>query len=138
MKRLVLFTEDQELIGVVSSNLTTFQSYFYDVEMRNIDIHPDDVILLDYDYDKIDMRRFLNELIAICPPQVKLIVLSYNCERREVVDLAKRGVDRFIVKPLGRKRFKNLLGPYLGLAQNQDIAAPVDVHDLSRYAQDVL
>lgn len=125
MKRLVLFTEDHELVKTVGSCIENFQSYFYDLEMSNIKFNSDDVILLDYDYDKIDMKRFLNGLIAVCPSSVQLLVLSYNCERKEVVDLAKRGVDRFIVKPLGKKRFKSLFDPYLGLAQ-------------PHYAQDVL
>ena len=112
MKRLLLFTEDRELIRIAGGEVGEFQSYPYDIDINNVAVNGDDIVLLDYDYEGTDMRRFLLSLVSQLPADVKVLVLSRNCDRREVSYVAKSGADRFLVKPLGKKRFRSLVLPY--------------------------
>jgi DNA-binding response OmpR family regulator len=115
LKDLVLFTKDLDLIDFFKSVLEENNVFYYDYfkDFNTLDFL-NKVVILDYDTDEdIDLKEFLLNLKKHIKDNAKIIVLSKDCERRNISDVARRGADRFVVKPLNRKRFKAVILPYL-------------------------
>ena len=114
MNSMIVFTEEDQLLQVVENNFPNknYKFFSFNVHLDDIDL-TDKIILIDYDNDKVDTKEFLSSVAKKCGDDSKILILSVNCERKVVADTARRGADRFIVKPLNRKRFKNIILTYL-------------------------
>ncbi|MBN1113777.1 MAG: hypothetical protein JXA66_00410 [Oligoflexia bacterium] len=113
-KKVILFTDDQDLANVVTSGVVNCSAgvYSYDAFLPDIGFSGR-LVLLDIDTSMVDPRGFVTEVIKHLNSENRLIVVGTDCERKNISDYAKLGVDRFVVKPLNRKRFKNLILPYI-------------------------
>jgi len=118
-KKIIIFTQDPNLSNLFLDSLPqgVVQSYLLDKPLTEIDFN-NSVVVLDYDNeDGTDTQDFLSCLVKHCGTENKVLVVSKDCERRNVADAAKRGAERFIVKPINKKRLKKFILPYLGVAQ---------------------
>lgn len=108
MKDIVVFSKDQILLDTLVKytegiNVT---NYPYDFILESINFE-NKLILVDIDDVDLNLKTFLSDLSTFA--KEKIIVLSVNCERKNVVNCARFGADRFVVKPLNRKRFKTII-----------------------------
>jgi len=116
MKNLVLFTQDSNLTNLFMESFPEGKVtvHLFDKPLNEIDFN-NTVVIIDYDADNVNTSDFLSEVVKVCGPSTKVLVVSMDCERRNVADTAKRGAERFIVKPINKKRIKKYIMPYVGL-----------------------
>lgn len=114
MKDLVLFTRDEQLVEFFKNNSKNYTVLYYDFNknLEDVDFN-NKLVLIDYDYDDMDMNEFLLNIRKSIDKSIQVLVLSKNCDRKVISDVAKNGADRFIVKPLTKKRYKDFFLPYL-------------------------
>ena len=115
MKSLILFTQDSNLTNLFMDSFPEGKVtvHLFDKPLNEIDL-TNSVVVLDYDSDTVNTANFLSELVKACGQDTKVLVVSVDCERRNVADTAKRGAERFIVKPINKKRIKKYIMPYVG------------------------
>ena len=115
MKSLILFTHDSTLTNLFVDSFPEgkVSAHLFDKPLNTIDF-TDSVVVIDYDSDTVNTSDFLSGVVKAGGPEVKVLVVSMDCERRNVADIAKRGADRFIVKPINKKRIKKFIMPYMG------------------------
>jgi FixJ family two-component response regulator len=117
-KQLVLISEDNDLISVIKSSMDEnfVHTYPFTHSVNDIDYN-ETVVIVDHDALEVGNKQiapnFLENLVIASGPEVPVIVLGTNCDRKNVSSIAKKGTDRFIVKPLNKKRFKRLIMPYI-------------------------
>lgn len=123
MKKLILFTEDSNLSNMVVDAFPEgrVELHLFDKPVNDMNF-TDAVVIMDYDCDNTDPAKFLSELVAVSGPETKILVLSMDCERRNVADVAKRGASRFIVKPLNKTRIKKYIMPYMNIDVTQTVS----------------
>lgn len=116
MKSLILFTQDSNLTNLFMDSFPEGKvtAHLFDKPINEVDF-TNSIVVIDYDSDTINTANFLSELVKYCGPEVKVLVVSMDCERRNVADTAKRGAERFLVKPMNKKRIKKYIMPYLGV-----------------------
>lgn len=118
-RRVILFTQDTNLTNIFLDTLPqgSVEAYLFDKPLEEIDLN-NSVVVLDYDNEEgLDTAEFLSQLVKCCGTDNKVIVISKDCDRRNVADVAKRGAERFIVKPVNKKRLKRSILPYVGTTQ---------------------
>lgn len=108
MKDIIVFSKDQMLLDSLLKftegvNIT---NYPYDHSLETINF-ADKLLLVDIDSEDLNLKGFLTDLSSFA--KGRIIVLSVNCERKNIVNCAKYGADRFVVKPLNKKRFKAVI-----------------------------
>ena len=115
MKSLILFTQDSTLTNLFVDSFPEgkVSAHLFDKPLNTIDF-TDSVVVLDYDSDTVNTPNFLSEVVKAGGQGTKVLVISMDCERRNVADTAKRGAERFIVKPINKKRIKKFVMPYMG------------------------
>ena len=120
-KRIIAFTKDETLLSVLieSSSEGMVSVYPYNANLSEINFDGS-VILLDYDVEDFNVTAMLPMLIKNAGIDNNVIIVSKNCDRKNVVDCARKGVTRFIVKPLNKKRFKKFVLPYLTVVPTND------------------
>lgn len=125
MKSLILFTQDSNLTNLFMDSFPEGKvtAHLFDKPLNEIDL-TNSVVVLDYDSDTVNTADFLSGLVKACGPDTKVLVVSVDCERRNVADTAKRGAERFIVKPINKKRIKRYIMPYLGTEVTDQPAQP--------------
>lgn len=113
-RKLMLFTNDESLTSLFAEffNNHPFEAHLVTTSLENLDF-TNSVCVLDYDVDNASPSAILSSLVRKSGPQNKVLVISTDCERRNVADIAKRGADRFIVKPINKTRIKKYILPYL-------------------------
>ncbi len=113
-KKLMLFTTDETLTSLFADFFTNhpFEAHLTTTTFEKLDF-ANSVCVLDYDAENIDTVGVLTQLVKKAGSANKVIVISRDCERRNVTDTAKRGADRFIVKPINKTRIKKYILPYL-------------------------
>jgi response regulator of citrate/malate metabolism len=116
-KRIIAFTKDEVMLSVLieSSSEGMVSVYPYNANLSEINFD-NSVILLDYDVEDFNVTAMLPILVKKAGMENEVIIVSKNCDRKNVVDCAKKGVARFIVKPLNKKRFKKFVLPYLTIS----------------------
>jgi response regulator of citrate/malate metabolism len=107
-----------------------FSSYSFDVSIENIDFS-NSLVLVDADASNIDILHFSSNLVKITTNDIQILVLSSNCDRKNINDFAKHGVDRFIVKPINKKRFKVLIEPYINYSTSSSDETDSELIDSS-------
>jgi DNA-binding NarL/FixJ family response regulator len=125
MKSLILFTHDSTLTNLFVDSFPEgkVSAHLFDKPLNTIDF-TNSVVVLDYDSDTVNTSDFLSGVVKASGPEVKVLVVSMDCERRNVADTAKRGAERFIVKPINKKRIKKFIIPYMG---NEVIEQPQEI-----------
>ena len=120
-KRIIAFTKDEVMLSVLieSSSEGMVSVYPYNTNLSEINFDGS-VILLDYDVEDFNVTAMLPVLIKNAGVNNNVIIVSKNCDRKNVVDCARKGVTRFIVKPLNKKRFKKFVLPYLTVVPNNE------------------
>lgn len=115
MKSLILFTQENTLTNLFVESFPEGKVFvhLFDTPLSTIDF-TDSVVVVDYDSDNTDTANFLSQVVRASGPDNKVLVISMDCERRNVADTAKRGAERFIVKPINKKRIKKFIMPYMG------------------------
>lgn len=108
MKDIIVFSKDQTLLDSLFKytegvNIT---NYPYDHSLETINFE-NKLLFVDIDSEDLNLKSFLTDLSSIA--KARIVVLSVNCERRNIVNCAKYGADRFVVKPLNKKRFKAVI-----------------------------
>lgn len=113
-KDLVLFTKDEDLKNLLVDIMGEEKvfPYTYDADMSEMDFN-NSVTIIDYDDEGFSPGEFLLSVTSNAGPENTVLVLSKNCERKVVIDCARKGASRFIVKPLNKKRFKRFILPYM-------------------------
>ena len=116
MKSLILFTQESTLTNLFVDTFPEGKviAHLFDKPLNEIDF-TNSVVVVDYDSDSVDTSSFLSGVVKASGPDTKVLVLSMDCERRNVADTAKRGAERFIVKPINKKRIKKFIMPYMGV-----------------------
>ena len=119
-KKLILFTNDESLSALFADFFSNhpFEVHLVTTPLDNIDF-TNSVSVLDYDTDSKNMSELLSNLVKKSGSSNKVIVASEDCERRNVTDTAKRGADRFVVKPINKTRIKKYILPYMEYATAQ-------------------
>jgi len=125
MKSLILFTQDSNLSNLFADSFPEGKVtvHLFDKPLKTIDF-TNSVVVVDYEADNVNTSNFLSEVVKISGPETKVLVVSMDCERKNVADTAKRGAERFIVKPINKKRIKKYIMPYMGAEiteQSQEI-----------------
>ncbi|MCX6112228.1 MAG: hypothetical protein NTY22_02945 [Proteobacteria bacterium] len=123
-KRIIAFTKDEVMLSVLieSSSEGMVSVYPYNANLSEMNFD-NSVVLLDYDVEDFNVETMLPILVKNAGTENKILVISKNCDRKNVVNCAKKGVSRFIVKPLNKKRFKKYVLPYLVESKEEVIAA---------------
>ncbi len=113
-KKLMLFTNDETLTSLFADFFAnhSFEAHLTTTVLDNLDF-TNSVCVLDYDVDNVKTPDVLTQLVKKVGSSGKVLVVSKDCERRNVTDTAKRGADRFIVKPINKTRIKKYIYPYL-------------------------
>ena len=121
-KKLILFTNDEALANVFTEFFAQhpFEAHLVNVALDKVDF-TNSVIILDYDVVGMDMRTILTNIVRAGGQENKVIVVSQDCERRNISDVAKSGATRFIVKPINKKRIKKYILPYLEYASQVSV-----------------
>ncbi|MEI6093569.1 MAG: hypothetical protein WCQ47_07830, partial [bacterium] len=112
-KRIIAFTRDDLMLSVLieSSSEGMVSVYPYNTNLSDIN-YDNSVVLLDYDVEDFNVELMLPLLVKNAGANNNVLVISKNCDRKNVADIAKKGASRFIVKPLNKKRFKKYVLPY--------------------------
>ena len=120
MKSVILFTQDSNLTNLFMESFPEGKVtvHLYDRPLNEID-YSNSVVVVDYEADNVNTSNFLSEVVKASGPSTKVLVVSMDCERRNVADTAKRGAERFIVKPINKKRIKKYIMPYVGVEITQ-------------------
>ena len=116
MKSLILFTQDSTLTNLFVDSFPEGKvtAHLFDKPLKEIDF-TNSVVVVDYEADNVNTSNFLSEVVKLSGQDTKVLVVSMDCERRNVADTAKRGAERFIVKPINKKRIKKYIMPYMGI-----------------------
>ena len=116
MKSLILVTQENTLTNLFVESFPEGRVtvHLFDTPLSMIDF-TDSVVVVDYDSDNTNTANFLSEVVKTCGSDTKVLVISTDCERRNIADTAKRGAARFIVKPINKKRIKKFIMPYMGI-----------------------
>ena len=122
MKSVILFTQDSNLTNLFMESFPEGKvtAHLYDRPLNEID-YSNSVVVVDYEADNVNTANFLSEVVKASGPSTKVLVVSMDCERRNVADTAKRGAERFIVKPINKKRIKKYIMPYVGVEVTQPV-----------------
>jgi DNA-binding NarL/FixJ family response regulator len=115
MKSLILFTQDSNLSNLFADSFPEGKVtvHLFDKPLNTIDFS-NSVVVIDYEADNVNTSNFLSEVVKASGVDTKVLVVSMDCERKNVADTAKRGAERFIVKPINKKRIKKFIMPYMG------------------------
>jgi hypothetical protein len=124
MRQLVVFTEDNALIETVKNCINEDACKFFSFRHNLADLDlSNKVTIVDFDSMETDYDNLVQNLV-VRSVDGKVILLSLNCERKNINLAARMGVDRFVVKPLNKKRFKNIILPYLGVVSDSSSVVP--------------
>lgn len=117
MKDIICFLKDTILLDVISkySIQNNITNYPYDAILENINFD-DKLVIVDIDNETLNLKSFLSDLAVFSKGTI--LVLSANCDRKNISTCARNGADRFIVKPINKKRFKKYIEPYLFVETN--------------------
>jgi response regulator of citrate/malate metabolism len=123
-KRVIVFSKDDAMMATLVDTLVLglVCQYPYTTDFSDINFS-NSVVLLDYDVEDFEVEDMLPLLVRAAGVDTKVILISKNCERRNVANCAKNGAARFIVKPLNKKRIKRFILPYLTMVTQDPTSA---------------